>query len=647
MAALRWAVLALTCAACMAPIEVPERADLLTDLVDDGSLVRGLDDPDPVVRRVAALGLARLPAPAQAAAVVGRAEGESDPQTLAHLCFAFDRWQLPEAGPLLERLLGHPDPEVRAAALLALGSLGQDGRTDRLTDALDDPRPAVRGAAALGLFRLDGRRFDHPRSATEETLDRRDGALAAHLLDDPDRTVRWRCAYALGSVRPRRSQAEPLRQALRQETTEPLVLVFALRGLGALDDADLTSSLEDARRLLDHHDDRVVTEAARQFGRVAPFLELAALAIQHPSAHARRLIWQALPAAWERASATARDQGEALLLERLPTEREPALRREALVALVRMTAQDAPDAQASRKALDRLGRSEDRRDREQAATLLAEGLLRHDELLTLLLDDPEPSVRAALMPALGRPRHAALLPRLQLALADPDPAVRGQAATAAAQLVQSGRAPPRLVEAMAETLHAEQDFLFDDSQIALAEAFALPPLDPAPPTTRPEGPLLDRLVARHRQALADPHPRVALDTDRGTLVLRLDRVLAPVHVASFLSLAEAGFYDGLDVHRVVPNFVAQGLDPRGDGWGTGGRRLPDEFGPRPFLSGTLGMPHSGRPHTGGCQIFLTHLPTPHLDGAYTVFGQLEDGGDVLQSLQIGDVVRSVRRLPDA
>ena len=78
---------------------------------------------------------------------------------------------------------------------------------------------------------------------------------------------------------------------------------------------------------------------------------------------------------------------------------------------------------------------------------------------------------------------------------------------------------------------------------------------------------------------------------------------------------------------------------------SGGRRLPDEFSPRPYLTGTLGMPNAGEPHTGGCQIFLTHLPTPHLDGHYTVFGALVEGLDVLQRLEIGDVARSVRRLP--
>ena len=157
-------------------------------------------------------------------------------------------------------------------------------------------------------------------------------------------------------------------------------------------------------------------------------------------------------------------------------------------------------------------------------------------------------------------------------------------------------------------------------------------------------PLLQRLLAEHREALADPAPRVELLTSRGRIELQLDRVNAPRHVASFLELAAAGFYDGLDFHRVVPNFVVQGLDPRGDGYGTGGRRLPDEFSPRPYAAGTVGMPNAGEPHTGGCQLFITHIPTPHLDGNYTVLGQVTAGMDVVQRLEIGDTVGTVRRI---
>jgi cyclophilin family peptidyl-prolyl cis-trans isomerase len=134
-------------------------------------------------------------------------------------------------------------------------------------------------------------------------------------------------------------------------------------------------------------------------------------------------------------------------------------------------------------------------------------------------------------------------------------------------------------------------------------------------------------------------------TTRGSFTIQLDRLTAPVQVASFLELADAGCYDGLDFHRVALNFVVQGLDPRGDGFGTGGRRVPDEFSPAPYLEGSVGMPNAGEPHTGGCQLFITHVPTPHLDGAYTLFGRVASGMSVVQRLEIGDRVVSIERCP--
>ena len=94
-------------------------------------------------------------------------------------------------------------------------------------------------------------------------------------------------------------------------------------------------------------------------------------------------------------------------------------------------------------------------------------------------------------------------------------------------------------------------------------------------------------------------------------------------------------------HRVVPDFVVQGGCPRGDGWGGPGYVLPDEIGMRPYVRGTVGMPKSG-PDTGGCQVFVTHLPTPHLDGRYTVFAQVVIGLDVVDRIRVGDrIVKAV------
>jgi cyclophilin family peptidyl-prolyl cis-trans isomerase len=105
-------------------------------------------------------------------------------------------------------------------------------------------------------------------------------------------------------------------------------------------------------------------------------------------------------------------------------------------------------------------------------------------------------------------------------------------------------------------------------------------------------------------------------------------------------LARAGFYNGQSFHRVVPNFVVQAGDPRGDGNGGPGYTIRCEINTRPFLRGTLGMALSGK-DTGGSQFFITLLPQPHLDGGYTVFGQVTRGMEVVDRLEPGDVIREI------
>jgi cyclophilin family peptidyl-prolyl cis-trans isomerase len=141
--------------------------------------------------------------------------------------------------------------------------------------------------------------------------------------------------------------------------------------------------------------------------------------------------------------------------------------------------------------------------------------------------------------------------------------------------------------------------------------------------------------ARVRESLRTPAPVARIQTDRGIVELTLFAAEAPLTVYNFISLARRGYFDGQRFHRVVPNFVVQGGDPRGDGNGGPGYAIRDELNRRRYLRGTLGMALSG-PNTGGSQFFVTHSPQPHLDGGYTVFGQLVDGGDVLDRIVQGD-----------
>ncbi len=129
-------------------------------------------------------------------------------------------------------------------------------------------------------------------------------------------------------------------------------------------------------------------------------------------------------------------------------------------------------------------------------------------------------------------------------------------------------------------------------------------------------------------------------TTRGPFTVELLPREAPMTVESFVTLARTGFFDRTVIHRVVPDFVVQAGDPRGDGTGGPGYSLRDELSPIPYERGTVGMALSG-PDTGGSQWFVALSPQPHLDGAYTVFGRVNEGLPVLDRIEQGDLLLSV------
>ncbi len=125
-----------------------------------------------------------------------------------------------------------------------------------------------------------------------------------------------------------------------------------------------------------------------------------------------------------------------------------------------------------------------------------------------------------------------------------------------------------------------------------------------------------------------------METNKGTLTIKLRPDVAPMHVTSFIYLAKLGFYDGLSFHRVIPRFMAQGGCPLGTGTGGPGYQFAGEF--KPGVShdkpGMLSMANAG-PGTDGSQFFLTFVPTPFLDGKHTIFGEVTSGLDVLAALE--------------
>ena len=143
---------------------------------------------------------------------------------------------------------------------------------------------------------------------------------------------------------------------------------------------------------------------------------------------------------------------------------------------------------------------------------------------------------------------------------------------------------------------------------------------------------------------ADRALHARLVTERGIITIAFYGADAPITVANFVALARRGYFNGTRFHRVVPNFVAQDGDPRGDGEGGPGYAIRDEFNRRRYDRGVVGMARSG-PNTGGSQYFLAHAPQPHLDGHYTVFGHMTDGDAVLDRIVQGDRILRVEVVP--
>ena len=134
-----------------------------------------------------------------------------------------------------------------------------------------------------------------------------------------------------------------------------------------------------------------------------------------------------------------------------------------------------------------------------------------------------------------------------------------------------------------------------------------------------------------------------MKTAKGEIQIDLFNEDAPNTVKNFTDLIEKGFYDGLNFHRVIPNFVIQGGCPQGTGTGGPGYHIDYEINANRHQAGSLSMAHAGK-DTGGSQFFICHSPQPHLDGVHTVFGHTANM-DVVNSIEQGDEIISVEIVP--
>jgi cyclophilin family peptidyl-prolyl cis-trans isomerase len=534
-------------------------------------------------------------------------------------------------------------PVSRAAARF-LGEVGDAGRAG-LVAALADSSigPAVRGELLLAASRV--RLL--PVSAIAPWVGSSDSALA------------WRAAYALArarsaaGVRPLLTVARSPFSALREQVARGVSRPTAGDSLGDTARAVLTTLLDDSVA-------RVRINAVRALATYGATARAHVLAMLHDRDAGVRI-------------AAAQSLGG--VLDSTPAPWECALAEDTALVFQAAVLDGAAARGVTLAVLREWRHSSEWRRR--AATVGAASHGTADSMARRLsgwLADRDPRVRAAAAAALAGAVDSAAArdvarAGLRSALRDDDPMVRAAALDGLAK----GATGVDLELAMDAYARRRRDREPDArlafwklADSALARAGSLIPDSTRrrlSRITRPSDPL-ERVAAAHiprfatwldssgtarplawyearaREVGYHPLRTARIETSRGIMTLALYAWDAPLTVYSFASLAKRHYFDGQRFHRVVPNFVIQGGDPRGDGNGGPGYAIRDEINDHRYGRGTLGMALSG-PDTGGSQFFVTHSPQPHLDGGYTVFGQLESGYDVLDRIVQGDLITRV------
>lgn len=615
---------------------------------------------------------------------------DTDPRIRRRAALAVGRVGLPEGAALVRPLLADADPDVRQMAALALGLLADKASVAALTTALQDAEPRVRGRAAeaLGLIgdtasavavgqmvsgyvkagaiaSLSPDDEQWPKTPEADAvrlglfaLVRQKGyePLASAVVDGGGRvSAWWPVAYALQRINDRR--AVP---ALQQLAATPgrYTRSFAARGLGAYRD---TSSVPILRAMIDQARGAVAVtvsavRALAQIGapeggeailallsaekldpniRLEAVSALAAMKSVPALPYILDLVtdeWPAMRAAAIRAAAAIDPDGFPLVLSGMEPDSHWVVRSAIAETLGTLPAELA---HAQLKPM-----LEDRDKRVLPAVI--DSLVRTkapdlENVLLAQLKSPEPGVRSAAARAIGRLRPGGAANALREAFrASQDPAMQDARQAALEALVRYGAADA------ADTVKAA---LADpDWSMRLRAAALLRELDPSAETVNAIRPAPGApIVPYDSPLLVEPvvSPHAFIETTKGTIEIELTVLDAPQTTRNFIALARRNYFNGLQVHRVVPNFVVQDGDPQGDGSGGPGYTIRDELNDRPFVRGTVGMALSG-PDTGGSQYFIMHSPAPHLDAKYTVFGYVVNGMDVVDRIQQLDVIQQVR-----
>jgi cyclophilin family peptidyl-prolyl cis-trans isomerase/HEAT repeat protein len=675
-----WLLLSLLCVSCggpVAPVQAPvppaavyeQKMKWILQLEDERRLNAGsnggdlpalLGDAEARVRRRAALAIGRVRLPEGIAPLTTLFQSEADPEVRQMAVFALGLIGDAAAAPILLTALTDSDPMIQGRAAEALGQIAHKAAAQPIATMV---AAHVNSGALNGLNPDD---MSYPKAPAVEAI--RLGAFALVRLGSYDglasafldpagkpRSRWWPIAYAFQRVNDPRAVGALL-DLFGGEGQ--LSRAFAARGLGASKDqraaAPLLAAAEDAGQPL-----AVRIQAVRA---------IALLADPRGGAVMRRLIAspkidQNLQLEAITALGPLRDPAAVELLIDLVSAEWPAARSAALNSLART------DIDTFTSALSGLGPDAHWSVRASLARTLGDlGRERAEGPLTSMLQDQDQRVIPAVLGALATINAANAAQEFLARLKSDDPAVRAAAARGLAT-IKAPNATAALIEAFKT---AQRDGLNTARNAALDALTALDPaaakavltsaladrdwavrmraadnlrrldpsadvssMRPAPPPSVPELAAIDALVAPQYS------PQAYIDTSKGTIQFELAVLDAPRTVASFIALVRKNYFRGVQLHRVVPDFVVQTGDPRGDGSGGPGYTIRDELNQRPYLRGTVGMALSG-PDTGGSQFFITHSPAPHLDADYTVFGQVVSGMDVVDRLQQWDTIDRIR-----
>lgn len=655
----------------------------------DGVLERLLSHPDPAVRRRAALAAGRIGNDLAVPALVSLVQNDKDRSVRSLAAFSLGEIESPKAVPALTSELSKGDAP-RARIVEALG---------KIAAALPQTNEVQKKEIAktiLDILTFEARRRSRPNSevillALTATLRARPegaGAVVAEFLSYSDPRIRSDAGNTLARLRAADGNPE-LRKLLKNDS-EPNVRANAARVLGATEDKEAFEGLLD--RVWNDSDKRVRVSAIRSLAalkdaRAADRLLKIQLAgddelLELATAIGRLLAGTENRVAIEWLKNTRARVGRA-------AEVETALARIAPMTYL----EEIGSAEAGKRKVQELMLT-DWRAAASTSQALAEFATLPDsqknkadlskagqELLRAMLDyrnsPVKPNTLIAVhseyavpdvLRALSAFKPADLDSLYRDYLKESDVVIR----TAAAELLGERPQNTSNTEALGAALTvALRDKESNDAALAILDALAkyknpsanqaiMTALDSRDYLVRRKaiealkatgaGDLSNKLgdagtrnTARdYERAIARIDKRVlaVVSTNRGRFTVELLPAAAPLNVDNFVQLAKRGYFNKIVFHRVVPNFVVQGGDPRGDGNGGPGYQIRCEINEVPYRRGAVGMALSGK-DTGGSQWFVTHAPQPHLDGGYTVFGNVIAGMEVVDSIVRGDMIKSI------